>query len=565
MAQSLRIILVERSAEDARQVMDTVRQGGLNAEFRHLVNAEDLQLLLKEDDWDLVISAFYPDKDDSAMAVIAQVREAGKVLPIIIVSDAVGEDRAVMLMHAGAHDFITKHNLARLVPAIERELEGLEVHRSRQAAEMALRESEQRFRQLIENTGEVFWLLDGAEQNMLYLSPAFEDMWERPRDWLRASPERLLETVHPEDFHRVQAQLADHGWADFNEEYRIQLPDGQTRWINTRSFPIRDEADGVYRIAGLSIDVSRSHRLEEEREMMSRALEQSADAVVITDDKANIVYVNPAFEDITGYSKDEALGRKANLLKSGMQDDEFYRSLWKSITSGLPFTDIFINRRKDGELYFEAKTITPVFSADGVLTHFVSTGKDITNRLKEKERLERLLHYDAVTGLANRVLLQDRLNQAILQAKRHASTLGVVYVGLEFSELLGGAQEKVLGERLLKKAAQRLVDTLEMNTTIARVHSDEFVILLKHLHSQKDFEVLAKSLLQAFSEPVTAEGYELFLSPAIGITLYPDDEVDGEQLITHANLAMKQAQRHGRNSYQFYGKGMSASEQTLTN
>lgn len=563
MADSLRIILVERSAEGARLVMDTVRQGGLNAEFHRIESEAGLPQLLEQGDWHLVISACYPD-NDFTMAVIELVRKSGQDLPVIIVADAVGEERAVMLMHAGAHDFVTRQNLARLVPAIERELEELEVHRSRQSAEMALRESEQRFRQLTENIGEVLWLLDAEQKNMLYLSPAFGDVWERPCEWLCANPERLMETVHPEDFHRVKAKLDGAGWAGFTEEYRILLPDGQTRWINTRSFPIRNEAGEVYRVAGFSIDVSRSRRLEEEREMMSRALEQSADAVVITDEKGDIVYVNPAFEEITGYSKKEALGNKANLLKSGMQDADFYRTLWKSITSGLPFTDIFINRRKDGELYFEAKTITPVFSPEGVLTHFVSTGKDITNRLKEKERLEHLLHYDAVTGLANRVLLQDRLNQAILQARRHNSTLGVVCVGLELSELLGKAQGKVLGERLLKKVAQRLVDALELNTTVARIRPDEFVILLKHLHSHKDFEVVAKSLLLAFSEPVAADGYELFLSPAIGITLYPDDEADGEELITHANQAMKQAHHLGKNRYQFYHKAISSKTTSLS-
>lgn len=555
MAQSLRIILVERSAEDARLIMETVRQGGLEAEFSQLASAQGLQRLLDEGDWDLLISAFYPE-DDSAFEIIGRVRQTQLDLPVIVVAHAVGEDLAVTVMHAGAHDFITKHNLARLVPAIERELEELEVHRQRRAAERALRESELRFRQLTENIGEVFWLLDAEQQHMIYLSPAFEEMWERPGDWLRANPEHLLETVHPDDFHRLQDVLARDGWVGFSEEYRILLPDGQTRWINTRSFPIRDDRGTIYRVAGLSIDVSRSRRLEVEREMMSRALEQSADAVMITDEKGIIVYVNAAFEEITGYSAEEALGNQANLLKSGLQEANFYRSLWKSISSGFPFTDIFINRRKDGELYFEAKTVTPVYSNEGDLTHFVSTGKDITNRLKAKERLERLLHYDAVTGLANRVLLQDRLNQAILQAGRQGRMLGVVCVGLELSELLGEMQQKAQGERLLQRVAQRLMDSLDANTTIARLRTDEFVILLKEFDNRDDFEALAKSLVLAFSESVVTEGYELFLSPAIGITVYPDDGAEGEMLIEHANLAMKHARHHGQNSYLFFNKTM---------
>jgi PAS domain S-box-containing protein/diguanylate cyclase (GGDEF)-like protein len=563
MAQSLRIILVEKSTEDARLIMDTVHQGGLSAEFQHLSGIEGFKQLLGEGSWDLVIGAFYPE-EDSALRLIEKVRQSGLDIPIIIVAHSVGEDLAVTLMHAGAHDFITKQNLVRLVPAIERELEELEHHRQHRASELALRESELRFRELTENIGEVFWLLDAEQQHMLYLSPAFEEMWERPSNWLLAQPEIILETIHPDDFDRVQALLADKGWLGFTEEYRILLPDGQTRWINTRSFPIRDESGSVYRIAGLSIDVSRSRQLEDEREMMSRALEQSADTVVITDEQGEIVYVNAAFEEITGYRKDEVIGKNTNILKSGLQEEKFYHSLWKSITGGLPFTDIFINRRKDGELYFEAKTVSPVYSNKGDLTHFVSTGKDITSRLKAKERLERLLHYDAVTGLANRVLLQDRLNQAILQARRHGSMLGVVCVSLELTELLGEVRKRLQGERLLKKVAQRLIAALDLNTTVARFSADEFVILLKHLDKQGDFEEVAKALVMAFSDPVVAEGYELFLSPAIGITLYPDDGAEGEVLIEHANLAMKHARHYGQSSYQFYNKSMLSKQKSFS-
>jgi len=551
MAASLHIILVERSDEDARRIMDTIRQGGLAAEFHRIVSTEELPPLLDTGKADLVITAFYLD-EVSALEVIDQVHRSPLDLPVIVVSDAVGEDMAVTVMHAGAHDFITKQNLSRLVPAIERELEELELHRQHQAAVQALRESEQRFRQLTENIGEVFWLLDPQENRLIYLSPAYEEVWERQGDELRNRPEALLETIHPEDFHRIQARLASDGWAGFTDEYRIVLPDGKTRWINTRSFPINNEQGDVYRVAGLSIDVSRSKQLEEEKGMMSRALEQAADVVIITDARGVIVYVNAAFEDITGYEKAEVLGKTPSLLKSGLQDESLYRQLWRTITSGLPFTDIFINRRKDGELYYEAKTITPVLSSSGGVTHFVSTGKDITQRLKTRERFHKLVNYDAVTGLASQILLQDRLSQAILQASRHGWGLGVVSVGLELSELLGAIHGKVQVERLLRSVAQRLLDCLEPTNTVARVGNDEFMILLKNIENHQCFEQIAKQLVLAFAEPIVAEGYELFLSPSIGISLYPQDGAECEVLIEHAELAMKQARRQGHNKYLFY-------------
>lgn len=562
MATSLQIILVERSKTDARRIMDTIRQGGLAADFHHVTSVAALPELLAQGTAGLVITAFSIE-EASALEVIDLVRRSPYDLPIIVVSDAVGEDMAVTVMHAGAHDFITKQNLTRLVPAIERELEELAIHRERKAAVAALRESELRFRQLAENIGEVFWLLDPQEHRLIYLSPAYEEVWERSAEVFLSQPDKLLETVYPEDYHRVQECLASHGWAGFNDEYRIVLPDGNIRWINTRSFPILNNEGEVYRVAGLSIDVTRSKQLEDEKEMMSRALEQSADAVIITDEKGVIVYVNPAFEDTTGYSREEALGRYPSLLKSGLQDEAYYAQMWQCLTSGAPFTDVFINRRKDGELYFEAKTITPVYSSNGGVTHYVSTGKDITQRLKTRERFYKLLHYDAVTGLASKILLQDRLNQAILQASRHNGALGVICVGLEFSELLGAVKGKVQTERLLRSVGQRLLESLDNLRTVARVDNDKFIILLKNVESHEEFEQVAKDLVLAFSEPVVTSGYELYLSPSIGISVYPQDGAEAELLIEHAELAMKLARRKGHNNYLFYQGDMRAKSKSL--
>lgn len=551
MVASLNIILVERSDNDAQRIMDTIREGGLAAEFQRVSCLDELPVLLDQGRADLVVTAFYLEQA-SALEVIDLVNRSPLDLPIIVVSDAVGEDMAVTVMHAGAHDFITKRNLSRLVPAIERELEELAIHRDRQAAHNALRESEQRFRQLTENIGEVFWLLDPIENRMIYLSPAYEEVWERSGDDLRGRPGSLLETVHPDDFHRVQTTLANNGWVGFNAEYRIVLPDENVRWINTRSFPIENDKGEIYRVAGLSIDISHSKQLEDEKEMMSRALEQSADAVIITNEKGKIVYVNAACEDISGYEKEEVIDQYPSLFKSGLQDDSFYAQMWRCITNGLPFTDIFINRRKDGELYFEAKTITPVLSSNGGVTHYVSTGKDITQRLKTRERFHKLLHYDAVTGLATKILLNDRLNRAIMHASHHHSGLGVICVGLELSELLGAVNGRVEVERLLRSVAQRLIERLDADTTVARVDNDEFIILLKNINDQEGFERVAKELVLAFSEPVVDGGYELFLSPSIGISIYPQDGAEAEVLIEHAELAMKQAYRQGHNNYLFY-------------
>ena len=552
MTRHIRILLVEDDLSDAQMVMAEVGRGDFVSDFVHVGERATALAALDEGGWDLIITDFsLPDM--TGLDLIGWVRERKLDLPVIVVSGTIGEELAVLTMHAGAHDFITKGSLARLNPAIERELQEQEIHRQRWQAEAALLESEQNFRQLTETIPEVFWLIDCAQQQMVYLSPAFETVWEQHPAQVMSQPQRLLETLHPEDHDRVHQQLSEQGWLGLNMEYRIVLPDGAVRWLNTRSFPIIDETGKRTRIAGLTADITERMRLRQEREMMSRAVEQTADAVMITDEAGIIVYVNPAFEDLTGYARREVIGQSPNILKSGFQDESFYSAMWSNISNGIPYTDVFINRRKDGELYYEAKTITPIRDAEGVVSNFIATGKDITDRLKTKERLNKVVNYDAVTGLANRILLLDRLNQAMLHFKRQQHGFGLICVGLELKELLGDGYDNKVVERLLREVAQRLSGCAVSHDTVARMGSDEFMILhTDHQHAREQLESLAKELVMAFSAPIVTEGYELFLTPSIGISLFHEDAQEAEHLLEHARIAMQHSRKAGHGGYRFF-------------
>ncbi len=550
--QQIRILLVEDDPNDAQLVMAEVGRASFASDMVHVTDRAATLAALDEGGWDLILTDFgLPDM--TGLDLLQWVRERKLDIPVIVVSGSIGEELAVLTMHAGAHDFITKGSLTRLNPAIERELQELEVHRQRWLAEAALVESEQNFRQLTETIPEVFWLIDCEQQQMVYLSPAFEMVWELPAAQIMSQPGKILESVHPEDHDRVRQLVQQQGWQGLNTEYRIVLPDGEVRWVNTRSFPILDEQGKVQRIAGLSTDISERIRLSQEREMMSRALEQSADAVMITDAEGDIVYVNHAFEDLTGYPSSEVIGNNPRLLKSGFQDDALYKAMWSNITNGIPYTDIFINRRKDGELYYEAKTITPVRDSEGLLTHYVATGKDITDRLKTRERLNKVVNYDAVTGLANRILLQDRLDQAAKRFKRQQRGFGLLCVGLELKELLGEEHDSRMMEQLLRQVAQRITACVDGSDTVARTGGGEFMILHRdHEHAAEQLEHLAKELVTAFSVPIVTAGYELFLTPAIGISLFIDDSGETGRLMEHARIAMEYARKTGHGGYSFY-------------
>lgn len=552
----LRVLLVEDSEDDAFLLTRQLRRGGIEVDCERAWGKAELEGLLDRREWDIVLSD-YRLPGFSALDVIAMVRERGLDLPVIIVSGAIGEESAVEAMHAGAHDYVMKDNLARLVPAIERELEEMEVHRERRQAEAALRESQEHFRELARNIGGVLWLIDCATQKMVYVSDSYERLWDHPVEPLFEHLDHFLDTVHPDDYDRVCEVLAEAGWEGFNEEYRIQRMDGDVRWMHTRSFPIRDDAGAVYRIAGLSTDVTARKRLEDEMKTLSRALEQSADAVMITDARGVIQYINPAFEDVTGYSRQEVLGRDPRFLKSGFHDQAFYRRLWETLRAGLPFSEIFINRRKDGELYYEAQTITPIRDEYGDVVHFVATGKDITERLRQQKQATGVLLHDPATGLATRAYFMDRLERLLERARAKEVRTAVLACRVDLSGLLGGDDDDGgVREELRLQVVRRLLRFAPHADAVTRLGGEEFALALEAIGDGGDAERLAGEVLEAFRRPVAAEGYELHVMPHIGICLFPDHAEDGISLLDQAHVALEHAAGANRAGYRLFEPDM---------
>lgn len=538
---ALRILIVENSADDARTIMHEIRAGGFVPECRRVSRLDELGAALDEPGWDLVLCDYYLPGFD-AHEILRQVQLRALDIPVIVVSGSIGEEQAVEVMLAGAHDYINKNNLARLTVAIKREIREMESHRERRKAEEALRYSEQRFSELTHNIDEVFWLLDCREERLVYISPAYERIWERPARELYSDCRCFLDSIHPEDYADIQTLLEERGWLGLNRSYRIQLLDGSTRWINTRSYPVLNDQGEVYRIAGVSLDVTEQKNLRARNQTIVRALEQTADTVMITDREGFIEYVNRAFEDVTGYSRAEVVGKKPNFLKSGMNDANFYEQLWKGLLAGLPFSDIFINRRKNGDIYYESKTITPVRNEAKEITHFVATGKDITNRLRAEERMRKVLHYDAVTGLASRILFTDRLNQAIMHARRLERSVGVLSIAFELTDFIGEGQNKERCNRLLRLVADRLKESVDELDTLAYLGQDRFAVVDVDASGLADIESLARLIIGCFNKPLLDQGYELFLSPRIGISVFPDDGERGDRLLCYAEQARERMQ-----------------------
>ncbi|MDH5181866.1 MAG: EAL domain-containing protein [Gammaproteobacteria bacterium] len=289
---------------------------------------------------------------------------------------------------------------------------------------------------------------------------------------------------------------------------------------------------------------------------LSRAVEQTDDAVVITNPEGYIEYVNPAFERMTGYSKKEAIGEKMSILRSGQHDHIFYKTLWTTILSGYPFSEVFINRKKTGELYYEEKTITPLKSDFGDIINFVSTGKDISDRMLVQEKLRYMATHDFLTGLLNRVTLKERLSYAIHRAARSEKKVAVMLLDLDKFKIVNDTLGHTIGDELIISVAERLSASLRQEDIIARLGGDEFTVIMEGFGRIEDVNDTANKILSAVSKPFTVDGNEIFIAASIGMSIYPDDDIDADILLKNADIAMYRAKSAGGGNYQYFTPDM---------
>jgi PAS domain S-box-containing protein len=303
---------------------------------------------------------------------------------------------------------------------------------------------------------------------------------------------------------------------------------------------------------------------------LSMAVEGASDWVLITDKNGTIEYVNSAIERMSGYQKEELIGQKPSIFKSDNHNELFYNELWETILSGRTFMAIISNRKKDGGLFDVFHTITPLKDSSGAITHFISTAKDMTAQKLLEEKIHNLAYYDELTGLPNRAFHLELMARAIEHAKRYGQKFGVLCIDLDNFKRINDSLGLSIGDMLLKTMADRLTSFLrnsdftarsgqdETVEVLYRMGGDEFLVMLQNIGGQ-DAARVADRLLRELSRPCILNGRDVFITASIGISLYPDDGDDIDDLLKNADAAMYQAKEKGRNNYQFYSKSLSAS------
>jgi diguanylate cyclase (GGDEF)-like protein/PAS domain S-box-containing protein len=328
---------------------------------------------------------------------------------------------------------------------------------------------------------------------------------------------------------------------------------GNRGWVSTSKWPLFDADGKVEGLFGISRDITVQKLNEEKLELAASVFHTSREGITITRTDGTIVDVNEAFTQITGYSRDEVLGQNPRILASGRHTKSHYTAMWESVAKKGHWYGEIWNRRKSGEVYAEMLTISTVRDAQGEPQHYVALFSDITTAKEHEQQLEHIAHYDALTNLPNRVLLADRLKQAMLQEQRREQRLAVVYLDLDGFKAVNDQYGHEAGDHLLMALAVRMKAALREGDTLARIGGDEFVAVLVDLVDATDSMPMLNRLLAAASEPVQWNAEVLQVSASLGVTLYPqDEELDADQLQRQADQAMYQAKISGKNGYHFF-------------
>ena len=426
----------------------------------------------------------------------------------------------------------------------------------RKHTEIALKLSEERFRLMANSSTVMIWITDAAGTptfvNQSWLDFTGLDLAEATthQDWINL--------IHPDD---QKTAFVDYYKNISNQEtitteYRLRNAKGELRWILDKDKPLYDEKDKFTGYIGSAIDITERKQAELELKIAAIAFE-TQDAMVITDADTVILKINKAFTKSTGYTEEEAVGQKISILKSDRHDADFYTAMWASIKQEGAWQGEVWDRRKNGEIYPKWLSITAVKGSNNVVTHFVGTHTDITERKATEEQIKQLAFYDPLTQIPNRRLLQERLNHSIKLERRDGRQLALLMLDLDRFKAVNDSFGHLAGDELLQHVAERIVARVRDVDMVARLGGDEFIILLENISRPKDAARIAEGIISDLTKPFClAQNNNVQIGASIGISLYPQHGDTPEKLMDHADAALYQAKDSGRGCFAYFSKDL---------
>ncbi|BAN36076.1 PAS/PAC sensor-containing diguanylate cyclase/phosphodiesterase [Sulfuricella denitrificans skB26] len=373
----------------------------------------------------------------------------------------------------------------------------------------------------------------------------FQMVWKDQAELYRADDYRVINSGNPK--------------ISYDEPQT--LPDGCKVWVRTSKVPMWSEGNNeVIGVLGIYEDIT-EHKTAEEDLRVAAATFETQEAILITDSDAKIMRVNPAFQEITGYSKEEVIGQNPRILQSGRHDAAFYQAMWAALRDTGKWSGEVWDKRKNGEIYPKSMTITAVYDDNQQVSNYVAVFTDISQRKQSEQEIHQLAFYDPLTQLPNRRLLMDRLQQAMAVSARSGRHGALLFLDLDHFKIINDTRGHAMGDLLLIEVARRLQTCVREGDSVARLGGDEFVVVLEELSSRQDeaatlTELVAEKIRNKLSQPYALKEYECHTTPSIGISLFHGHLESVDDLLQHADVAMYQAKAAGRNAIRFFDPQM---------
>lgn len=421
-------------------------------------------------------------------------------------------------------------------------------------AMLALQVSEARFRKLLQEIPLVAVQGYGEDSTTHYWNKASEKLYGYSAH--EALGRSLLDTIIPEEMkdgvRQAMREMFATGVPIPASELSLRRKDGSRVSVFSSHAYVKVPGRPA-ELFCVDVDLTEHKQAQAKLQLAANVFSHAREGIAITDAHGNIVDVNDAFTRISGYSRAEALGQNPRLLKSDLHDETFYTDMWRTLRRQGYWTGELWNRHKGGDLYAALLTISRVQDASGNTQQYVGLFSDITAVKKHQSQLEHMAHFDVMTNLPNRLLLADRLQQAMTQAIRRKQKVAVAYIDLDGFKAINDSHGHIVGDQLLSALAQAMKETLREGDTLARIGGDEFVAVIVDLDSVTNCLPLLTRLLEAAARPVQLQGALMQSSASLGVTFFPQEKnVEADQLMRQADQAMYQAKTAGKNRYHIF-------------
>jgi diguanylate cyclase (GGDEF)-like protein/PAS domain S-box-containing protein len=438
-------------------------------------------------------------------------------------------------------------------------LQAQKIH-ERRVNTQALREREQRLTLALWGSGDTMWDWEKKSNSFVYTKITGKET----STWTQTYKE-YLKTMNPLDSDTVKQQWMEHlsGTLDsFAVEFRMQNDQGEWIWLSQRGMIVQNDAEGeVERIAGTMKDITSSKQAENNLRLLASAFESTLEAMVITDQSWKVTRVNQAFSQITGYCAEDIIGKSFHLLNSSDHDSDFFAQINAEIDKNGAWQGEIWMKNMFGRVFPTWRTTNVIRDVHGEKLYMATVFLDISQHKKQENELRILANYDHLTGLPNRSLFHDRLNQAMANCKRNKLEMAMFFLDLDRFKWINDSYGHKYGDKVLIEVSRRLKGLVREQDTVARLGGDEFVIILEDIKGSRNAAKLADNLVKNLVTPLCIDDHEFVISTSLGIAMYPEDGTNSQALVTNSDAAMYFAKQEGRNNYQFYARSMNTKVQ----